>query len=138
MTEFVIFVALTALWLLAAVLALVRREERPSPRARLSRKWMIHDCVVEDNGGLGPVLQRDHGAARPSTTQEGGGRVIEKRAERPTLTPEQQRRIRKAAEKFRADLAKDGMTLEGVTEHERGVPTIHIHIGKGGDRQDTT
>ena len=47
------------------------------------------------------------------------------------LTREQQRRIRLAAEKFARDLKEHDMTLEGVTEDERGVPTIHIHIDHG-------
>ncbi len=43
------------------------------------------------------------------------------------LTAEQQRRIRASAEKFKRDLVKHGMTVEGVTEKD-GVPTINIRI----------
>jgi len=47
------------------------------------------------------------------------------------LTREQERGIRKAAEKFARDLKKGGMTVEDVTRDERGVPTIHVHLDHG-------
>ncbi len=46
------------------------------------------------------------------------------------LTAEQRRRIRAAAEEFKRDMAKHGMTVEGVTR-ENGVPTIHVRLDHG-------